>query len=190
MIFFFPGLRRAENLQNELRALFYLYMEVCNSLNSPNRGVVFVLYDVDNFRGNLGGLGVNELSRLFFSMPMHIAGLHVCLGKQQLPATVVAKGVMMFSSSRIKAKRGCIVEATSSASTCWAPLAFLGIRCSNFAKTKNSFGTTNWRGTIIVSKRRPHPSSCQLPILSRRRTTTFCTSGERSRVLETIACWH
>jgi hypothetical protein len=50
-----PGLREYRTIENEMRALFYQYMHVLNSLDYTSRGCIFIYYAVGDFREKKNG---------------------------------------------------------------------------------------------------------------------------------------
>lgn len=102
IIFLFPGLRSFKTLENELRACYYLFMQLCKSLDSPNRGVVCVAYGIGQFRGRLNGVGRREVSELIYTMPYRIGGIHMCFETAAL--AMFGKATAAMSSSRMKAR--------------------------------------------------------------------------------------
>lgn len=78
-----PGLRYYKTLQNELRARYFLLMDMMQKVKDPSSGVCFISYCVDEFQDKANGAGFVENTRLALSIPTNIGGMHLCVSDQR-----------------------------------------------------------------------------------------------------------
>mmetsp|Transcript_41683 Transcript_41683/g.100379 ORF Transcript_41683/g.100379 Transcript_41683/m.100379 type:complete len:584 (+) Transcript_41683:2656-4407(+) len=102
IIFHLPALRGYKSAENELRARYYLYMHVCQSLNSPNCGIVVIVYHVGHFKGTLKGANTKQITLLLLGMPWRIVGSHMCF--EHAPSAMLAKAAALVAPSKMRAK--------------------------------------------------------------------------------------
>lgn len=72
------GLRSFKHLRNELRARYYIFV---NLWTNSKRAIVWISYSVGQYRDKMNGKGFVDTTSLGVSMPMHCAGIHLCTGK-------------------------------------------------------------------------------------------------------------
>ncbi|CAJ1932615.1 unnamed protein product [Cylindrotheca closterium] len=97
-----PGLRFYKDLRNELRARFYLFMDMMQSIEDPSRGVCFISYCVDEFQDIYNGAGFVENMRLALAIPTNIGGMHLCISDPR--ESIIAKAAMTLMPARLRAK--------------------------------------------------------------------------------------
>lgn len=60
-----PGIRDYKSIDNEMRALFYLYMQIVKSVDYSTRGTIFIYYAVgNNFREKKNGVDLMKYHTL------------------------------------------------------------------------------------------------------------------------------
>ncbi|KAL3936390.1 MAG: hypothetical protein SGBAC_008281 [Bacillariaceae sp.] len=91
--FQFPGHRAFKNLLNELRGKFYFMMSLLKSEETQLRGVVHVLFTVDEFKDSRPGVGYVENVQVTLSVPVHNAAVHFCSSdvKEYAPCYLAVK---------------------------------------------------------------------------------------------------
>jgi len=145
-----PGLRAFKSLRNEMRARFYMFV---NLISIAKRGVVVVSYCVAQFQEKMNGVGFVEFTKLGMTMPMRIAGVHLCC--DDIRDCVVAKAAMSFVSPNIKAKSkihfGSHVECQYRLSTYGIPRAVLPL--TNMKNDIVLEGHINWYKQCILEER-------------------------------------
>lgn len=117
-------------MANELRARFYVYMKLIESLDHSNSGVVIVSYCVGRFRDSMVGAGLIDNTMLGMAMPFHIGGIHICMDSDQREAMVVKAAIVVCSTTmkaKVKLHTGSHQECQYLLSTFGIPLAALPI---------------------------------------------------------------
>ncbi|CAJ1932617.1 unnamed protein product [Cylindrotheca closterium] len=94
-----PGLRSFKHLRNELRARFYMCV---NLWSQTKRGVVWISYAVGQYRDTMNGKGFVETTKMMMCMPDHCAGIHLCTDDPS--EAVICKAAMALTSAEWKAK--------------------------------------------------------------------------------------
>ncbi|CAJ1948891.1 unnamed protein product [Cylindrotheca closterium] len=74
----YPGLRLFKNLINELRGKFYFIMRLAQSEEAQLKGIVGVIYAVEELRDSTGGIGFVENTQVSLAIPVYVAGFHTC----------------------------------------------------------------------------------------------------------------
>eukprot|EP00980_Cylindrotheca_fusiformis_P021554 scaffold8398_cov118-Cylindrotheca_fusiformis.AAC.1 len=98
----YPALRSFKTLTNELRARFYIWMEVAKSPEAQRKGVVMVTYGVGTLRERLRGIGFVEISKVALSVPLHVAGIH--LATDDLRHYVLLKGALAITPAKLRTR--------------------------------------------------------------------------------------
>ncbi|CAJ1935993.1 unnamed protein product [Cylindrotheca closterium] len=98
----FPGLRTDVDIFHEQRALFYLGMDICTSIEDTRKGCIIVSYAVGKFEDKTNGAGFREGMKLSLALPTNLGGYHFCFDK---PANaIVAKYAMSLAPPSVRAK--------------------------------------------------------------------------------------
>jgi len=98
----FPGLRALKDVRNELRARFYFMMRLLQLEETQLKGIVVVMYGVDEFQDSTNGIGHFETVQVALAIPVYTAGYHTCcsdvreyalfnLAMKLIPAKLVAR---------------------------------------------------------------------------------------------------
>ena len=74
----FPGYRAFKDLRNELRGKFYFMMALVKNEETQLRGVVHVLYAIDEFKDSTNGVGFVENVQVTLAIPIQNAAIHFC----------------------------------------------------------------------------------------------------------------
>lgn len=100
-----PGLSTWRLLENQLRALFYIFMHLAKSedtIGTP--GPVFLSYCIGEFRDKTNGAGFVESTRLALACPIHWSGLHLACDDRTDAILSRASIAIMPAQMRAKTK--------------------------------------------------------------------------------------
>ncbi|CAJ1932762.1 unnamed protein product [Cylindrotheca closterium] len=110
--FALPGLRAFKCLQNELRARYYMAMELLKSEQAQRRGIVSITYAIGRYRDCMNGTGYVELVRQVLALPFHKAALHNCVSdpKEYILGSAAMAVIPVKDRSRIRLHLGSHME--------------------------------------------------------------------------------
>ncbi|CAJ1937798.1 unnamed protein product [Cylindrotheca closterium] len=95
-----PSLRAFANHQNELRALYYILMTASRSQETQIRGCAAILYTVGDHKDAKKGVGYLDNMRLTMSLPLYMAGNHVCGDRDTAESFLWSVAVKMLPAKR------------------------------------------------------------------------------------------
>ncbi|CAJ1948893.1 unnamed protein product [Cylindrotheca closterium] len=115
----FPGHRTFKDLRNELRAKFYFMMTLLKNKETQLRGVVHVLYAIEEFKDRTNGMGFVENVQVALAIPVHNASVHLCSSDVGQYATcyMAVKVMPAKLRSRLKVHFGSHLECQYRLST-------------------------------------------------------------------------
>ncbi|KAL3939991.1 MAG: hypothetical protein SGBAC_005390 [Bacillariaceae sp.] len=129
----FPSLRSFRQLENELRARFYIYMSLLESQETQKHGAIFITYGVGEYREKLNGVGFVALTKLSLAIPVFFAALHLATSELKhyvLMSTCFAL-VPAKTRARFRLHLGSHVECQYQLSTYGIPWSSLPFASSN-----------------------------------------------------------
>ncbi|CAJ1932360.1 unnamed protein product [Cylindrotheca closterium] len=128
-----PGLTSYRQLENELRARFYIYMVLLEQKESQIQGVIFISYGVGNYKEKLNGAGFVEQTRLSLAIPVFFAALHLATAdlKHYILMSTCFALVPAKTRARFRLHLGSHVECQYQLSTYGIPCSALPFAGSN-----------------------------------------------------------
>lgn len=97
-----PGLRSYKSLINELRARFYLLMNMATYMEDLTKGLCFISYCVDQYKDPYNGSGFVEHTKMGLSIPCNIGGMHLCISDHT--EAIITKAAIAIMPARLRAK--------------------------------------------------------------------------------------
>lgn len=97
-----PHLRRVWNLESEMRAKYYLTMQLLESKQTQLRGAMMVHYEVGHHNEKKHLAGMPKISKLAFTLPVFWGGCHICF--DDFKTFAVCKSVIAILPRLIRAK--------------------------------------------------------------------------------------
>jgi hypothetical protein len=97
-----PRLRRVWNIKSEMRAKYYITMNLLESQQTQKKGAMMVHYEVGPANEKKHTAGIPKISKLAFTLPVFWGGCHICCN--DFTTYAIGKSVISILPQLIRAK--------------------------------------------------------------------------------------
>jgi hypothetical protein len=108
----FRGFASFKSMKSELRAKFYLFMSLVESVETQQKGRVVIFYTVGRGKEKINGNNLAQQGKCILSLPCHWAAMHICCDdyRQYIILHALFHVMSAHSASRIRVHYGTHTE--------------------------------------------------------------------------------